>query len=51
MEETYMLILIALVTVLASYVQGVTGFGFGIVAMIFCLRFCFIPKPTCYLPY
>ena len=30
-----MLILIALVTVLASYVQGVTGFGFGIVAMIF----------------
>jgi uncharacterized membrane protein YfcA len=35
MEETYMLILIALVTVLASYVQGVTGFGFGIVAMIF----------------
>lgn len=35
MEETYMLILIALVTLLASYIQGVTGFGFGIVAMIF----------------
>ena len=43
MEETYMLILIALVTLLASYVQGVTGFGFGIVAMIF--------LPTFYLPY
>ena len=30
-----MLTLITLVTLVASYVQGVTGFGFGIVAMIF----------------
>lgn len=33
--ETYILIFIALVTVVASYVQGVTGFAFGIIAMIF----------------
>lgn len=29
------LLLIAVVTLAASYVQGITGFGFGIVAMIF----------------
>ena len=33
------LILIAAVTLAASYVQGVTGFGFGIVAMIFLTKF------------
>ena len=32
---TLQLILVALVTLLASYVQSVTGFGFGIFAMIF----------------
>ena len=31
----YKLMLIALVTLGASFVQGVTGFGFGIVAIIF----------------
>ena len=33
------LVLIAAVTLLASYVQSVTGFGFGIVAMIFLPNF------------
>ena len=33
--EEYYLLLIAAVTLAASYVQSVTGFGFGIVAMIF----------------
>lgn len=33
--EIYKLLLIALVTLVASYEQSITGFGFGIVAMIF----------------
>ena len=33
--ELYQLLLIALVTLGASYIQSVTGFGFGIFAMIF----------------
>lgn len=33
--ETWRVVLIAIVTLGASYVQSVTGFGFGIVAMIF----------------
>jgi len=33
--EFYQMILIALITVIGSYVQSVTGFGFGIFAMLF----------------
>lgn len=33
--EIHILVLIAIVTMIASYIQSVTGFGFGIVAMIF----------------
>ncbi len=33
--EIYQLLLIAVISLAASYVQSVTGFGFGIVAMIF----------------
>ena len=35
MEEACVLILIAIVTLGASFTQGVTGFGFGIIAMVF----------------
>ena len=33
--ELYQILLIGVITVFASYIQGVTGFGFGIFSMIF----------------
>jgi uncharacterized membrane protein YfcA len=36
--EIYQIILIAVITLLASYIQSVAGFGFGIFAMIFLPR-------------
>ena len=36
--ELYQLILIAIIALIASYIQSVTGFGFGIFAMMFLPR-------------
>ena len=35
MDQTVIFILVAVVTLIASYIQGATGFGFGIFSMIF----------------